>query len=158
MRLLAHTDASHAMLKSESVDRLAVQALIVPRQQPVLLARRVARVPVDGGAAPHFVAALGFELQHEALRRGWEFRHGAATVSVFELSRRRRDGAGAQPSGGEEDAWEAIGDGSLRLVEVLVHGTGELAPLAKEADAWVATLTKQNLVDLAPAAGARSAY
>lgn len=149
LRLLSSADGTGATLKAESVDRLSVVALIVARPQPVILARRVSRVPVADDGADHFVAALGFELQHESLRRGWVFQQGATTVSVFELCRRKQGGTGGSD-------WEALGDDSLRLVEVLVHGVGELAPLANEMDGWVAAL--QPLVALAPAAGARSAF
>ena len=119
------------------------------RATPVMEARQVARVAVDEGAS-HFVGALGFELRHEALRRGWTFRQGAASISVFELCRRRASIPDESSAAEDEAAWEVLGDGSLRLVEVLLHGTGDLARLARAADEWADALEK--LVDLQPPA------
>ena len=93
--LTSEPDGTSGTLRAESVDRLAIAQLIAPRPLPLLLARRVARVPVDAGA-PHFVASLGYKLQHEALRRGQVFRDGVTTISVLELCRCLRFGGAAQ--------------------------------------------------------------
>lgn len=47
-----------------------------------------------------------------------------------------------------------FGCGRAQLVELLLHGTGDLAALARAADAWVAFLEK--FVDLLPAQDARA--
>jgi hypothetical protein len=151
MRLVS--DGRNVTLRTESVERLTISQLVATRETPILQARRVARVPVGDGAS-HLVAALGFEPAHEALRRGCSFRQDGATISVFEVCRRRAGSvrrAADEETAGDDDEWEAVGDGSLKLVEVLLHGTGELAPLATAADAWVDMLDK--MVMLQPAQG-----
>ncbi len=69
-------------------------------------------------------------------------RSSFSSIFIFELC--RLSGAPAA----DEESWEPLGDGSLRLVEVLLHGVGDLAPLATLADSWVDALEK--LVALQP--------
>ena len=168
LRVLSDTAADTHLLCTEGTERLAVARLVVPRTEPCLQANRVARVDVSDNV-PHLVSALGFELAYESLRRGHEYKQGAASISIFELCRRRevRDtSAGTlQDAGlvdsemavcaGEDDEWEALADG-LRIIEVLVRGE-ELKRLVVVADQWADALAAIPEVALQPvplAAGA----
>lgn len=168
LRVLTDARTSAHELRTEAVERLAIARMVLPRETPCLEARRVARVEVSDGVQ-HFVAALGFEAAHEALRRGYTFRQGAATMSVFELCRRRtpcRDSgaaAAAAASVGGDDEWEALGEGVLWLVEIRVCGDSEqLAHTVSVADSWVDNLMSiselefQKVVSLAAAAAAEA--
>jgi hypothetical protein len=108
-------------------------------------ARRVAMVPVSTGAS-HFAAAMGFELAHESIRRGQLFRVGCASVSVYELCRRRAtvvDRLADTPGADEE--WEAV-CASHWLVEAVLHGAAtDLPAMASEADALISTMPEITL-------------
>lgn len=162
------TDARTAAheLRTEATERLAIKRMVRERPTPCLEARRVGRVEVSNGVH-HFVESLGFAPAHEALRRGYTFRQGAATISVFELCRRLTPlsdaAAAAAASVGGDDEWEALGEGALWLVEIRVCGDSEqLAHTVTAADSWVDNLASiselefQPVVSLAEAAAAEA--
>lgn len=153
------SEGGNHILRSAAAERLAISRLVVPRNPPCLQARRVGRVHVDG-SVPHFVSALGFELEHESLRRGKAFRLGAASLSVFELMCRKgkQESAGSGGAGaaaGGDDEWEVLGNG-LWMVEVLVHGE-DLKPLVATADGWANALKGVEGIVLQPVSQLASA-
>ena len=148
LRVLSDTIGGTHLLCTEGTERLAVKLLVVDRTTPCVEAHRVAKVDVSDNV-PHLVSALGFELAYESLRRGQEFKQGPASISVFQLCRRReaRD-LGTDVCAGSDDEWETLGEG-LRLVEVLVRGE-VLAGLVVVADQWADVLAAIPDVALQP--------
>lgn len=135
------SDGESALLRTENADRLTISHLAKVRPAMVLQARRVTRAHVGAGA-PHFVAAQGFEMAYEHLRRGMLFEQGATTIALFQLCRRLDH----SPQVGGDDAWEPLGDG-LWLLEASFRGQ-EMRTLLNEADAWADAL--ESLATLQP--------
>ena len=118
--------AAQRSLKTESIDRMTISRVSAPRHFSSLQARRVANAPVGEGA-DYFLAAQGFSLAFESLRRGTIFKKGNKSVAVFDLCKRISD-----ESVDDDATWDSV-DPNLLLVEAVVSGE-TLAALASEAD------------------------
>jgi hypothetical protein len=139
----------------------ATRALADSSVGPAVQARRCTRVLTSAGAA-EFAGSMGFELEHETLRRGHVFRDGAAEVALFELCRRAEaeaapphadGGDGIRPADGDDAAWAPLAPG-FWCVEVVARGGGaELRQLVEEAEAWADTLSRLVALQPAPAPG-----
>ena len=125
-------------LRTAAPEPLTIFQFIKTRSPPVLQARRVTAVRVGAGV-PHLVAALGFDLAHEALLRGGVYVQGTTRVAIFEIHRRRSAHAGGSSAdAGSDEQWEPVADGAW-LVEVRLSGD-DVRPLCAAADEWADAL------------------
>jgi hypothetical protein len=158
------SDAAGNLLRAEATESLAIAQYVVQRSQPCLQARRVSLVTAKDGI-PEFVAALGFQLSHESLRRGHSFQQDAASISLFELCGRQGIESSNVAAGGaggegpmeldgadasiEEGLWKPV-SGDVWLLEIVVRGD-QLKSLAEATDFWADTLSALPTFVLQPA-------
>ena len=148
------SDEDGNVLRAEAMENLALAQHAVRRPHTCLRARRVSHVTTNDGLQD-FVAALGFQLSHESLRRGHAFRQDAAFISLFELCGRQTveisdAGAGSGDTRApmklddaavdyNEACWKPL-SGDVWLVEIAVRGD-QMKSLIESTDSWADTLS-----------------